>query len=269
MTNTIRILVFGDTVGKPGRKACRELIPSLREQHDIDLVVLNGENIAHGSSVTRDSIREILSSSVDVVTSGDHIFKKKEAYEVIERTPNLLRPLNYPKGTAGRGHIIAKARKGVKVAVINLMGRVFMPSLDCPFQAMDNILKEIPKEIKIILVDFHAEATSEKVALGWHLDGKVSAIYGTHTHVQTADETVLPKGTAYMTDLGMCGPHRSVIGRDIGQVVKRFRSQLPGPMEVAEEDSRVSGALIEINADTGKATSIKRIHEKLNGAYHV
>ena len=263
---TIKILVLGDTVGKPGREACRKMIPKLRDKLGLDLVVDNGENLANGSSLTRETTEELFEHGVDVITTGDHIFKKKEATAVLEENPRVLRPLNYPKGTPGQGFIVVTTEKGIKVAVINLMGRVFMQPLDCPFQTVQSILKTIRPQTKIILVDLHAEATSEKVAMGWFLDGEVSAIYGTHTHVQTADERILPSGTAYMTELGMTGPYYSVIGRDIQQVLHRFRTQLPGPMDVATEDVRLSGAVIEIDVETGRAVSIQRIHEKLNGS---
>ena len=258
-----KVLVIGDTVGKPGREACRRVIPKLREQHGIDLVAVNGENLAGGSSITRETAEELFQNGVDVITSGDHIFKKKEAAALVDENPRILRPLNYPKGTPGHGFVVVTTRKGVKVAVVNLLGRVFLQSVDCPFQVMETTLKTLKSQTKIVLIDFHAEATSEKVALGWFLDGEVSAVYGTHTHIQTADETVLPKGTAYMTELGMTGPYRSVLGRDINQVIHRFKTQMPGPMEVASEDIRLSGALIEIDVETGRAKSIQRIHERL------
>ena len=261
---TIKVLVIGDTVGKPGRQACRQLIPKLRDRHGIDFVVVNGENLASGSSITRDTVEEVLSSGVDVITSGDHIFKKKEAAAIAEENPRVLRPLNYPKGVPGHGFTVATAPGGIKVAVVNVLGRVFLQSVDCPFETIETALKSIKAQTKIVLVDFHAEATSEKVAMGWFLDGQVSAVYGTHTHIQTADETILPKGTAYITELGMTGPYKSVLGRDIDQVLFRFRTQMPGPMEVATEDARLSGALIEIDVETGKAKAIQRIHEKLN-----
>ncbi len=252
-------------MGKPGRQACRQLIPKLKDRHGIDFVVVNGENLASGSSITRDTVEEVLASGVDVITSGDHIFKKKEAAAITEENPRVLRPLNYPKGVPGHGFVVVTAHSGVKVAVVNLLGRVFLQTVDCPFQTIETALKSIKSQTKIVLIDFHAEATSEKVAMGWFLDGQVSAVYGTHTHIQTADETILPKGTAYITELGMTGPYKSVLGRDIDQVLYRFRTQMPGPMEVASEDARLSGALIEIDVETGKAKAIQRIHEKLNG----
>jgi len=261
----IKVLVIGDTVGKPGREACRKMIPKLKLLREIDLVVINGENLASGSSITHDTAEEIFASDVDVITSGDHIFRKKEGTAMVQENPRILRPLNYPKGTPGNGSVVVTTKTGVKVAVVNLLGRVFIQSLDCPFQTMESILKSLQSQTKIILLDFHAEATSEKVAMGWFLDGEVSAVYGTHTHIQTSDETILPKGTAYMTELGMTGPYRSVIGRDIDQVLFRFKTGMPGPMEVATDDIRLSGAIIEIDVNTGKAKSIERIHEKLNG----
>ncbi len=263
---TIRILIVGDTVGKPGREACKKILPKLREAHHLDLIIVNGENVAAGSSITHDTAEELFASGADVITTGDHIFRKKEGIAVVEENPLVLRPLNYPKGTPGNGTAVVTTKTGVKVAIVNLMGRVFIQSLDCPFQAVEAAIKSLKSQTNIILVDLHAEATSEKVAMGWFLDGQISALCGTHTHVQTSDETVLPKGTAYITDLGMTGPFRSVIGRDIEQVLFRFKTQMPGPMEVATEDVRLSGAIIEIDTKTGKAQSIKRIHEKLNGS---
>lgn len=262
---TIRILVVGDTVGKPGREACKKIIPMLRQKRELDFVVVNGENVAAGSSITHDTAEELFASGADVITTGDHIFRKKEGIALVQENSLVLRPLNYPKGTPGNGSVIVTTKTGVKVGVINLMGRVFIQNLDCPFQVGEAAVKSFKSQTKIILVDLHAEATSEKVAMGWFLDGEVSALCGTHTHVQTSDETILPKGTAYITDIGMTGPFRSVIGRDIEQVLYRFKTQMPGPMEVATEDIRLSGAIIEIDVKTGKALSIERVHEKLNG----
>ncbi len=261
----VRVMMIGDVVGKPGRKICRALIPHLREKDEIDLVIANGENLAAGSSLTKETAEELFSSGVDVITSGDHIFKKREGVQMVETNPAVLRPLNYPKGTPGLGCHIFTTAKAHKVAVINLMGRVFMQPIDCPFQAMESLLSKIQSQTKVIVVDFHAEATSEKVALGWFLDGQVSALCGTHTHIQTADETILPRGTAYVTEVGMTGPYRSVIGRDIEQVIRKFRTQMPTPMEVASEDLRLSGVVLELDAQSGKARSIRRIHERLNG----
>ena len=268
MSQVTKVLVIGDTVGKPGRMACRAAIRGLRERHELDLVVLNGENLANGSSVTEQTVNEVLDAGVDVITSGDHIFKKKEAASLVEEHSNVLRPLNYPSGTPGRGYVVVTTQKGTKIAVINLLGRVFLQTVDCPFRAVETALKSLKSQTKLIFVDFHAEATSEKVAMSWFLDGQVSALYGTHTHIQTADETILPKGTAYITELGMTGPYRSVLGRDIDQVLHRFKTQMPGPMEVATEDIRLSGALIEVDTETGKAKSIQRIHERIHDPYN-
>jgi metallophosphoesterase (TIGR00282 family) len=229
------------------------------------LVVVNGENIAGGSSVTKDTVEELLRNGVDVITSGDHIFKKKEALPVIESNARVLRPLNYPKGTPGSGFVVVTTRTGVKIAVINLLGRVFLQTVDCPFQTVEQALKSIKAQTKIVIVDMHAEATSEKVAMGWFLDGTVSAVYGTHTHIQTADETILPKGTAYITEVGMTGPYHSVLGREIDQVLHKFLTQMPGHMDVAQGDIRLSGALISIDVSSGRAVSIQRIHERLHG----
>jgi len=260
----VRILVVGDTVGKPGREACKKIIPKLRETRDLDLVVVNGENVAAGSSITHDTAEELFASGADIITTGDHIFRKKEGIALVQENPLVLRPLNYPKGTPGNGSAVIMTKTGVKVGIVNLMGRVFIQNLDCPFQAAESAVKSLKSQTQIILIDLHAEATSEKVAMGWFLDGQVSAIFGTHTHVQTSDETILPKGTAYITDIGMTGPFRSVIGRDIDQVLHRFKTQMPGPMDVATEDVRLSGAIVEIEVKSGKARSIERVHEKLN-----
>ena len=260
----IKILAIGDVVGKPGREACRKIIPKLREKFDLDFVVANGENLAGGSGVTKDTVQELLNAGVDVATTGDHIFKKKETKEVLEAHMDvLLRPLNYPQGVPGQGFTVITTNKGINIAVVNLMGRVFMQAVDCPFKAIDAVLNGIKKRANVVLVDIHAEATSEKVAMSWYLDGRVSAVFGTHTHIQTADETVLPKGTAFISDLGMTGPYKSVLGRKIDQVIEKFLTQMPVRMEVAEEDVRLSGVLIEIDSESGKANTIERVQEKM------
>lgn len=259
----IKVLMVGDTVGKPGRKACQEIIPRLRESEPLDFVVVNGENLAGGSSVTKETIQEIFNCGVDVITSGDHIYKNKEAIQILEENPRVLRPINYPKQNPGRGFVVATTAHGVKIAVMNVMGRVFLQNLDCPFRSVEAAVNSVKNETSVILLDIHAEATSEKVAMGWFLDGRVSAVVGTHTHIQTADETILPNGTAYLTDLGMTGPYKSVLGRDIQQILAKFMTQIPNRTEVATEDVRLCGAIIEINAATGKALSIKRVCERL------
>jgi len=260
----MKVLVTGDTVGKPGRRACSVLIPKIREREGIDLVIVNGENIAGGSSITQDTVDEIFQAGADILTTGDHIFKKKEATAVIEKNDHILRPLNYPAGTPGKGSVVIQTKDGVRVAIINLLGRVFMKPVECPFKTVEKELETLHRDTAVILVDMHAEATSEKIAMGWFLDGKVSAVFGTHTHIQTADETILPHGTAYITDLGMCGPYNSVIGRKTDQVLRQFITQIPTYLEVAKEDARLSGAIIELDSSTGRARSIRRVHEKID-----
>ncbi|MDD5097605.1 MAG: TIGR00282 family metallophosphoesterase [Candidatus Omnitrophica bacterium] len=259
----MKILFIGDIVGAPGRKAIAKLLPLLKEELGIDFTIANAENASGGSGITSKVSEELFGSGVDVITSGDHIWKKSEIFELINQEERILRPLNYPSGAPGRGAKVFKSKKGVKVGVINVNGRVFMDALECPFKATLKAYEELSKETKIILVDIHAEATSEKVALGWYLDGKVSAICGTHTHIQTADEKILPKGTAYITDVGMTGPYDSVIGRRVEDVLTRFLSSIPTKFNVAEENIQLHGALIEVDEKTGKACSILRIQKKL------
>ncbi len=259
----IRILIIGDIVGKPGRTACLKLIPEIRREKDVHYVIANGENIAGGSSITPDTIKDLFKAGSDVITLGDHTFRKKESIELLQKEPRIIRPANYPKGTPGHGYTITKGPGEVPIGIINLLGRVFMDPLDCPFQKVKEILEEMKDKTKIIFVDIHAEATSEKVAMGWFLEGKVSCVYGTHTHIQTADERVLPKGTAYITDLGMTGPYQSVIGREVEPVLYKFLTGLPSKYDVAEGDVRLSGAIVDVDTETGKAVYIERIHEKL------
>lgn len=261
---TFRVLAVGDVVGSPGRRACMEIIPRLRKQEAIDFVIANGENVAGGSGVTESTCSDLFNHGVDVITSGDHVFKKKEAEELLNRHNRILRPANYPRSVPGHGSTIVRTQQGWKVGVINLIGRVFLKTVDCPFEIGGRAVDELLKETQIIFVDIHAEATSEKVALGWFFDGKVSGVFGTHTHVQTADERILPKGTGYITELGMCGPYHSVIGRRIDQVFQMFQTQMPVRLDVAEEDARISGAVFEINPETGKAISIRRVHERIS-----
>ena len=261
----VKILAIGDTVGEPGRHIIESFIPSMREEEGIDFVVVNGENIAGGSGLTPQTSRELFRAGVDCLMSGDHIWDKKEILEVIDQDKRILRPLNYPEGVPGRGAVVLSSQKGISVGVINVIGRVFMrENFDCPFKAAEKAVAALRKETPIILVDMHAEATSEKIALGWHLDGKVSAIFGTHTHIQTADEKILPKGTAYITDLGMTGSYDSVLGRDIQQVLGRFLTQMPRRFEVATDNVQLHGALFEIDEETGRALSVRRIQKKLS-----
>jgi len=227
MKDRIRVLVVGDTVGRPGRKACQRLIPELRIEESLDFVVVNGENIAGGSGVTEATAKDILDFQTDVLTSGDHIFKSKTTDDFFHRDKRVLRPANYPADFPGFGSGVFALSSGLKIGVINLIGRVFLAEVENPFLKAKTEIEKIKKETPLVLVDFHAEATSEKIALGWYLDGLVSLVYGTHTHVQTADERILPKGTAYITDVGMTGPYESVLGREIKPVLQRFVQDRP------------------------------------------
>jgi len=262
--STLRVLIIGDIVGKPGRDACLKIIPYLRREKEIQFVIANGENIAGGSSITPDTVKDIFQAGADLMTLGDHTFRKKEAADLVEKDSRIVRPANYPEGAPGRGFTLMKWGNGVQIAVINLMGRVFMDPLDCPFQKGKEILEKLASKTTIIFVDVHAEATSEKVAMGWFFDGKVTCVYGTHTHIQTSDERVLPKGTAYITDLGMTGPYDSVIGREKEPVLYKFLTQLPAKYDVATGDVRLSGAIVDVDIETGKAVHIERVHEYLN-----
>jgi 2',3'-cyclic-nucleotide 2'-phosphodiesterase len=255
----MRLLFIGDIVGKPGRELVKRAVPLLVERHDVDLVVANAENAAGGFGVTRETGEAILRSGVHVLTSGNHIWDKKEALEYIAAERRLLRPLNYSAGAPGRGVLIATTRRGTEVGVINGMGRVHMPLVDDPFPALANAAAAVRERTPLVFVDFHAEATSEKIAIGWHLDGRVTAVIGTHTHVQTADDRVLPGGTAYLTDAGMTGPHDSVIGVDKAAALARFLTGLPSRFETASADPRLHGVLIEADERTGRATSIARL----------
>ena len=255
----MRILVIGDIVGEPGRNIIRDLLPLLKEEEKIDFVIANGENAAGGSGITPKITQELLAYGIDVITTGDHIWKRKEVLEIIDREPRLLRPANYPSGAPGKGSVIVTASNNVKVGVINLVGRIFMEPLECPFRIGEEETERISKSTKNIIVDIHAEATSEKIALGYFLDGKVSAVIGTHTHVQTADEKILPKGAAYITDIGMTGSSSSVLGREVEPIIKRFLTGLPAHFDVAKENPVISGVILEINPETGQTTKIQRI----------
>jgi hypothetical protein len=259
----MKILFIGDIVGKPGRQVVAELLPKIKTEFQLDFVVANAENAAGGSGITSPVADELFKCGIDLLTSGDHIWKKKEILEIIDKTRRILRPANYPPGTPGIGSCTMESRGGVVVGVINLVGRVFMQALDCPFQTANREIEKLKKETPIILVDIHAEATSEKIALGYFLDGLVSAVLGTHTHVQTADEKILPKGTAYITDLGMTGPYNSVIGRRIDQIIHRFLSGMPTRFEMATEDLQLHGVVLDVDSKTGRANSIERVQRKL------
>ncbi|HTA95876.1 MAG TPA: TIGR00282 family metallophosphoesterase [Verrucomicrobiae bacterium] len=260
----MKILFIGDIVGSPGRNAVKILLPKLRAQHGLDVIIANGENSAGGNGITPDIAAEFFSYGVDAITTGDHLWDQKEVMELLQNEKRFLRPLNYPPGTPGKGSTILKIRDLPPVAVMNVQGRTFMqPPLDNPFTLALDEAKWLRQHTPIIFVDFHAEATSEKIAFARMLDGHVSAIVGTHTHVQTADEQIFPGGTAYLSDAGFTGPHASVIGREIDAVIKRFLTMQPQRFEVAEKDVKLQGVFVEINAHTGKAEKIQRVSEAL------
>jgi hypothetical protein len=255
----MNILFVGDIVGKPGRELIRKGLRGLIEQHEVDLVIANAENAAAGFGVTKEIGDTLLEWGVDVMTSGNHIWDKKEAIEYIATEPRLLRPANYPAGVPGRGSYVAQTGDGRAVGVINVMGRVFMLNIDDPFTVVLREIDAMRHKTRVIIVDFHAEATSEKIAMGWHLDGKVTAVFGTHTHVQTADERVLPKGTAYLTDAGMTGPHDSIIGMELEPSLARFLTAMPSRFEPATGNPRLNGVLVHADDRTGRATGVTRI----------
>ena len=255
----IRILFAGDVVGRPARKFLQENLPRLRTEYKLDVIIVNGENAASGSGLTKDTAQEIFSAGVDLITTGDHIFKRKESKEVLE-TMDVVRPLNQSVCAPGRGFMV-KSVNGVKIAVVIFLGRVFLPPVDCPFQAVKNILPDILKETPVIIVDMHAEATSEKLAMGYFLAGKVSAVLGTHTHIPTADERIID-GTAYITDCGMTGSFDSVLGRDKAAIVEKFVTNLPVKFNLAQGDVRMQGVVMDIDEKTGKALKIERIEAK-------
>ncbi len=257
----MRILMIGDVIGKPGREAIQSLVPGLRRELKIDLVVANGENSAGGFGLTPETAEEILDGAVDIITSGNHIWKQKEIIPYISEEWPLIRPANYPPGTPGKGHM----RVG-NTLVVNLMGRVFMNTLDCPFRAADQLLAEVngTNPAKVVVVDFHAEATSEKQAMAWYLDGRVSAVVGTHTHVPTADARILPKGTAFVTDLGMTGPYNSIIGSEVGAVLNGFLTQMPRRLTVPNGPVMMNSVLVEVDDESGAATGIQRIDRMMN-----
>ena len=255
----MKLLFVGDVFGRPGRRAVQTLLPRLIDRHKADYVVVNVENSAGGFGVTPDVMAELEPVGIHCYTTGNHVWDKKEGVALLDRVPNLLRPANYPDGNPGKGLHVGETASGIPVAVLNLEGRVFMSNLDDPFEKADRLLASLDPKIKVILVDFHAEATSEKQALGFYLDGRVSVVVGTHTHVPTADERILPQGTAFQTDAGMTGPYESIIGVRIDKVIKRFRLQTPAPFEVAKHDVRLAGIVVDIDETTGKARSIERL----------
>src|SRR5512136_745406 len=252
----MQILFIGDIVGRPGRRAVRELLPGLLKEHGVDLVIANGENAAAGFGITRDTVDELLECGIHLLTTGNHVWDKKEVLGFIDEYPNLLRPANFPEACPGIGHAVVKTPAGIPVAVINLAGRIFMHPADCPFRVAKALVEQLRRQTPIIFVDIHAEATSEKQAMGWFLDGEVSAVVGTHTHVQTADEGVLPGGTAYITDAGMTGPFNSIIGIRKDAVLERFLIQIPNRFEVAKDDVRLQGVVVDIDGKSGRASGI-------------
>jgi hypothetical protein len=257
----LKILFLGDIVGEPGRRAVIETVPIWKKERDIDFVVVNGENAANGRGITPKITIDLLRAGVSVITTGDHVWDQKELVSYIDTEPRLLRPINYPDGTPGAGSIVLETAKG-KVGVINVQGRTFMlPILENPFRIIDEAVKKMREETSVIFVDVHAETTSEKIALGRFLDGKVSAVVGTHTHTQTADEQVFPGGTAFLCDAGMCGPSESCLGREIEPIIYRFIKNLPVGFPVAKGPVKMHGALIEIDETTGRALSIERVAE--------
>jgi 2',3'-cyclic-nucleotide 2'-phosphodiesterase len=260
----IRLLFLGDIVGKPGRELVRKGLTSLREHYNVDLVIANAENAAAGRGITREIGDQLLDWGVDVMTSGNHIWSKREAIDYIGAEPRLLRPANFPAGAPGNGSYLARSADGRTAGVINIMGRVFMQPLDDPFAVVIREIEALQPRAKVIVVDFHAEATSEKAAMGWYLDGKVTAVIGTHTHVQTADERILPKGTAYLTDVGMTGPHDSVIGVDVEAALNRFRSGMPSRFEPAIGNPRLHAVVIDADEKTGRALDIERLSYSLD-----
>jgi metallophosphoesterase (TIGR00282 family) len=260
----LKILFIGDIIGRPGRQLIRDLLPRLVDQHMIDLVVANGENAAAGFGLTPDVVSELFDLGVNVLTTGNHVWDKRDGLVCLDQEPALLRPANYPEGAPGRGVGVYETAAGVSVAVVNLEGRVFMNGLDCPFRKADAILEELGPEQRIVFVDFHAEATSEKGALGAYLDGRVSAVVGTHTHVQTADERVMPGGTAFISDAGMSGARDSVIGIRKELSVQRFVTQMPVRYEIAKKDPVLCGVVVSIDESTGKAQQIERVMERGN-----
>jgi metallophosphoesterase (TIGR00282 family) len=257
----VKILFIGDIVGEPGRRAIKTLLPGLRRQHGLDVIIANGENSAGGNGITPPIAHELYDMGVDVITTGDHLWDQKEVNELLEKEPRLLRPLNYPHGTIGRGGAIFKIRDLPPVAVLNAQGRTFMAPLENPFLMAREEVMQLRQHARVIFVDFHAEATSEKIAFARMLDGQVSAVVGTHTHVQTADEQIFPGGTAYLSDAGFTGPHESVLGREIQPVLERFLTNTPQRFGVARNNVRLQGAVIDVDTSTGKAVSITRVSE--------
>lgn len=255
----LRVLFIGDIVGRPGRRAVKELMPFLQEKYRPELIVANGENAAGGNGITEEIAQELYETGIDVLTMGNHVWDRKEVYSFIDNDKRIVRPANYPPGTPGQGYAVVKTKQDIGVGIVNLAGRVFLPPLDCPFRMIDQILDSLKAKTPVVIVDFHAEATSEKMAFGWYLDGRVSAVIGTHTHIQTADERILPKGTGYITDVGMTGPRDSVLGVKVEQVINKFLTQRPTRFEVASGAVELDALFLEIEPKTGMTQAIERI----------
>jgi metallophosphoesterase (TIGR00282 family) len=256
----MRVLFVGDVFGKPGRKILREKLAKILDDREVDFCLANVENAAGGFGITPQITEELLGLGLDVLTSGNHIWDKKAIIPYLTQQPKLLRPQNYPSSSPGTGTFLGTTKTGIKVAVLNIQGRVYMPAIDCPFQIGEAAVRQLRNQAQVVLVDFHGEATSEKQAFGWYLDGQISAVVGTHTHVQTADERILPRGTAYISDLGMTGPHDSVIGSIPDFALERFIRQIPVRLEPASANIRICGALVDIDEDSGLASSIERLN---------
>jgi len=255
----MRLLLIGDVVGKPGRQIIAQAVAGLRAAEHIDLVAANSENAAGGSGLTPEIYYELINAGVDCITLGDHAYRRREIFPILQAERNIVRPGNYPDEAPGRGWTVVTTRSRVRVGVLCLVGRVFMSPVDCPFKAADRLLAQKPPDVHVVLVDFHAEATSDKQVMGRFLDGRVSAVLGTHTHVPTADEQILPGGTAFQCDVGMTGPHDSILGRRVDRVMETTRTFRPTQFEVATSDVRINGTLVDVDPATGKATAIRRI----------
>jgi 2',3'-cyclic-nucleotide 2'-phosphodiesterase len=255
----VRILLIGDIVGKPGRAICAQALRGLRQEEQLDLIVANAENAAGGSGLTPAIYHELIAAGIDGITLGDHAYRRREIFAILNSERRIVRAANYPREAPGRDFAVLRARNQVSVAIFTLLGRVFMPPIDCPFHAADRVLQSLPSEVRVIVVDFHAEATSDKQLMGRHLDRRVSAVLGTHTHVATADERILPGGTAFQCDVGMTGPHESILGRRIDRVMETTRTFRPTHFEVATDDVRLNGSIVDIDPATGRATAIRRI----------
>jgi len=256
----LKLLCVGDVVGNPGRRVLKAGLEKLVPEHGIDCVIVNAENSAAGSGLTASQYKKLVAAGANLLTLGDHVYRRRDIIPVLESEENIVRPANLPMQAPGKQIGLFETAAGPRVAVISVLGRMFMkPPTDCPFAAVDRVMKKVPADVKVVVVEIHAEATSEKVAMGWHLDGRVSVVFGTHTHIPTADEHVLPGGSAYITDLGMTGPYDSVLGRDKQRVVGTMISGVPSAFDVAEHDARMCGVIVSVDSTTGKATSIERV----------